>query len=535
MKKKGKFVSIQTKIYRILFLMITIGTVLCSLGTFGVLHKSILEKSKMDYQMLVKNVMFSLNSNVEDIIRCSELILTNKDILAYLQNTYNQKRDYYYFLAQSNVENEVKNIIAMNSDLVESIEIMDRKAEMNSQIVKGFFWQNENLYYCGPFIGEKADQEIGRLVVSIREKELFSSLTALDPESLRVSLSDLSDNYIWGNTEGGNEWEMINQERIENSEWIMTARINKNILEKSIWEVLYTIIILLVSVLAASYFIFKPVLRRITEPLLALTREIKEFKEDGEKITNFTEVSNDEVGMIAVEYEHLVNRLQKLIRRLKKQKETEIHLYMAKINPHFIYNTLYALICVAEKKHETEIAQKIEGVTNILCLSLYSKPESSHTVREEIEAINQYLDILKYKYGEGILVEWNLEPGMEEESIHVLLLYPLVENAVFHGLSQIQDKHLIITFEENPEEKRICVEDNGIGMSREEIYTVYNRFEKWLNKIEEEELDEEENIHMGLLNLRLRLYFLYGDDAALTIESQKGKGTKVVIQIRKKR
>ena len=102
---------------------------------------------------------------------------------------------------------------------------------------------------------------------------------------------------------------------------------------------------------------------------------------------------------------------------------------MAKINPHFIYNTLYALICVAEKKHETEIAQKIKGVANILCLSLYSKPESSHTVREEIAAINQYLDILKYKYGEGIQAEWILPPGMEEESINVLLLYPLVENA----------------------------------------------------------------------------------------------------------
>lgn len=97
MKKKGKFISIQTKIYRILFLMITAGTILCSCGTFGVLYKSILEKSKMDYQMLVNNVMFSLNSNVEDIIRCSELIITNRDVIAYLKNTYDKKRIIFIF------------------------------------------------------------------------------------------------------------------------------------------------------------------------------------------------------------------------------------------------------------------------------------------------------------------------------------------------------------------------------------------------------------------------------------------------------
>lgn len=127
MKKKGKFISIQTKIYRILFLMITAGTILCSCGTFGVLYKSILEKSKMDYQMLVNNVMFSLNSNVEDIIRCSELIITNRDVIAYLKNTYDKKKDYFYFLAQADIEREIKNITTMNSDLVDYIMIVDRK------------------------------------------------------------------------------------------------------------------------------------------------------------------------------------------------------------------------------------------------------------------------------------------------------------------------------------------------------------------------------------------------------------------------
>ena len=72
--------------------------------------------------------------------------------------------------------------------------------------------------------------------------------------------------------------------------------------------------------LAISYLLFKPVLRKITEPLIALTKEIKNFKEDGEKTSFLIEVSNDEVGMIAEEYERLVNRIQKLIRRLQNRR-----------------------------------------------------------------------------------------------------------------------------------------------------------------------------------------------------------------------
>ena len=218
MKKKGKFISIQTKIYRILFLMITAGTILCSCGTFGVLYKSILEKSKMDYQMLVNNVMFSLNSNVEDIIRCSELIITNRDVIAYLKNTYDKKQDYFYFLAQADIEREIKNITTMNSDLVDYIMIVDRKKMPVSfdgtleypsenegvlnQSARGFFWQGEELYYSCPFVGEQTDQEIGRLYVAVKETKMFSALAVPDQTSLRVSLTDRDNNYVSGNADG---------------------------------------------------------------------------------------------------------------------------------------------------------------------------------------------------------------------------------------------------------------------------------------------------------------------------------------------
>ncbi len=545
---KKKFVSIQAKIYRISFLMISVGSILCSFGTFGVLYRDILEKTKMDYQAVVNNVAWAFNSNIEDIIRCSEQIITNQSMISYLQNMFDGEQNYQYFLARSNIDQDLKSAAAMNSGLVENITIIDRNGERMSygmesfdtpqipvsemQEMRGFYRHGEALFYSCPFVGSRPDEAIGMLLIDIREKEFWGALDTLDDSSLYIQMKDGQGSTIADSGVQDGNWEFIGQQTLV-SGWQMSASINRDILADSLRSALFMILGILVSVLAVSYLLFRPVLRRITEPLVALTKEIKEFRPENDNEIVLTEISNDEIGTIAREYERMVRRIRRLVLRLKKQKETEVHLYMSQVNPHFIYNTLYALICVAEKKNEPEIAEKIRGVADILCLSLYSGPESTHPIKTEMDAINQYLDILKYKYGEGIHVRWILKPGMEEKEIHVLLLYPLVENAVFHGLSQAKEKCLTIKIGENDREEFFEVEDNGTGMSQEEIYAIYDRFEQWRDRMGEEDFDEEqENTCMGLFNLMLRLFFLYGEKARLEIKSAKGKGTRAIIRIK---
>ena len=370
---KKKFVSIQAKIYRISFLMISVGAMLCSFGTFGVLYQDILEKTKMDYQAVVNNVAFSINSNAEDIIRCSEQIITNQSVISYLQDMYAKEQNYQYFLARSNIDQDLKSAAAMNSGLVENITIIDRKGEQISygmessdalQIpvseARGFYRKGEELCYGCPFVGNRPDEAIGRLLINIRDEEFFGALDTLDDFSLYIQLRDSQGNRVADSGAEEGNWEFIGQQTLAPG-WQMSAEINRDILTDSIQKALFMIVSLLVSVLVISYLLFRPVLRRITEPLVALTKEIKEFRPENDKEIAFEGISNDEIGMIAREYEKMVHRIRSLVLRLKKQKETEVHLYMSQVNPHFIYNTLYALICVAEKKNELEIAEKISG------------------------------------------------------------------------------------------------------------------------------------------------------------------------------
>jgi two-component system sensor histidine kinase YesM len=373
---------------------------------------------------------------------------------------------------------------------------------------------------------------VGRLFIEIKKEKFLGTLETTEESDVEFLVTDSKGRYIAG-TNKQKGWELVSSKKISGTDWLMTTKVNENILEESIQKAAGMVFMVWFSVLAVSYFIYQPILKRLTQSLLAITEEIRNFKTGNEKFNSSVKSSNDEVGMIAEEYQKMESRIRKLVRRLKKQKETEINLYMAQINPHFIYNTLYALICVAEQKQETEIADKIKGVADILCLSLYSKPDTLHTVREEREYIEQYIDILRYKYGEGVKVKWDVKAETEEKLISVLLLYPLVENAIFHGLLSVEDKQITIRIEQIEDELRILVADNGIGMTQEEIYTIYNRFEQWIDKIETEDFDvEAETEHMGLFNLKMRLYFLYGERAFLKIDSTKGKGTKVQIFIK---
>lgn len=548
MIEKKRFISIRTKIYLAAVLMITMGSVLCSFGTFWVMHKDILEKTKMDYQIIVNNTLHSLETNVNDIIRCSELIVTDQDVISYLKDFYDRKQDYAYFLKQSNMHRVMKNLFAMNSEILNNISIIDRKGNIFSyngteqnfmkaqetveMTWNGFYFENGNLYYTCSIIGKNENDKTGRLFIEIKKEKFLEALETINTPDLELLVTDGNGRNIAG-IDKQKGWELVGSKKISGTDWLVTAKVSEYILEESLRKAAGMVFIVWLSVLVVSYLIYRPILKILTESLLAIAKEIRNFKTGNEKFSSSIRIPNDEVGIIAKEYQKMESRIRQLVRRLQKQKETEINLYMAQINPHFIYNTLYALICVAERKQETEIADKIKGVADILCLSLYSKPDSLHTVKEERECIEQYIDILRYKYGKGVKINWDMKPEIEEEMISVLLLYPLVENAVFHGLSQVEDKQITIRIDRLANELQILVADNGIGMTQEEIYKIYNRFEQWIGKIETEDFDiEVEKDHMGLFNLKMRLYFLYGESASLKIDSIKGKGTKVQISIK---
>lgn len=544
-----KFVSIRMKIYAVTFLMIILGALFCSVGTFAVMQKSVVDKARSDYKLIANNLASAVNDNMTEIARYSELLSTDSNAIRYLQEVDGTDMGYELFLWQAQIAERVDFIRAMGSRLIKQLYICDRQGEallyrdretygqfFSSELREhldesGFFECGGELYHISQMIGPDSLEKIGKVIIKIDEENFLSPLERVAEEHFYAALQTGETGTVWKNAEDGPDYELIDSIPLQQDGWRVITKIDRSVLMHDLLPIGCSVAVILVLVLLVSYFVIQLTLDYIIRPLLQLTDEIRQFDlDDTRQMARIA--SNDEVGVIAAEYRRLVERIRNLVVKLKKQKQKEVDLYMAQINPHFIYNTLFALICVAEQDGRSDIAEKIKDVSNILCFSLYHQIDSYHTIEQEMVYIDKYLGILKYKYGKGIVFRWDVPEELRSERIGVLLLYPLVENAVFHGLAGRQEKRLCVRMRPEGTEIRITVEDNGCGMSAEEIFGIQSRLEQTMREVRGE--DTEVNIdktHMGLQNLRLRLWFLYGEPARIGIESGKERGTRVTINI----
>lgn len=202
------------------------------------------------------------------------------------------------------------------------------------------------------------------------------------------------------------------------------------------------------------------------------------------------------------------------------KKQLQILAYRNQINPHFLYNTFECIRDMAlyyEVEDIAEISMALSKVFRFAC-----KAENIVTIQQEVEYIYEYSKIIGYRFMDKIEVEVELEPGVEEKSVIKLLLQPLVENAVFHGLEQTMDGGEVYVhvglFGGNYLE--ISVEDNGCGISQEKLQQIKDT----LNESKKEK-------GIGLANIYQRLHLFYGEDVIFDIQSRVGEGTKVRIVI----
>jgi len=208
------------------------------------------------------------------------------------------------------------------------------------------------------------------------------------------------------------------------------------------------------------------------------------------------------------------------------QQIMEYKMLASQINPHYLYNTLETIRMKALTMGNKEVADCIKILGKTLRYVLQNTGTTSTTLAKEIEHVENYLAIQKLRFGERINYFINIEEGLETSKYVVLplLLQPIVENAVVHGLENIDSKGLIdISVSHNDfEELQITISDNGMGMKPEE-------FEKMQQKLKTPNLKLESSI--GVYNISERIRLHYGEEYGLHLESEYGKGTKVTIYL----
>ena len=212
-------------------------------------------------------------------------------------------------------------------------------------------------------------------------------------------------------------------------------------------------------------------------------------------------------------------------------KDAELRLLQEQINPHFLYNTLDAIIWMTEAGENQKAIQIIQELSSFFRISL-SKGESIITIKNEREHVKNYLEIQRFRYQDILDYEIDMNEDILEYHIQKLTLQPIVENAIYHGIKNKRGGGKI-TVEGDFQGDDIIfrVRDNGIGMKEEEL----TKFRDYISgKIELDNSDKNKSgSGFGMANVEKRIEMMYGPDYGVTVESKYNEGTIVTVLIPK--
>ncbi|WP_426452101.1 sensor histidine kinase [Paenibacillus sp. S-38] len=264
--------------------------------------------------------------------------------------------------------------------------------------------------------------------------------------------------------------------------------------------------------------------RSIVKPVHKLIRLMKRV-EGGEFNKEITLQQEDEIGQLARTFNHMSGRIEHLIHEVSRekisQKEMELQMLKMQINPHFLYNTLESIRMVAESRQAPDAADMAFSLGEILRYGI-NRSSDLVTVREEIYHLEQYMLLQKIRFEEMFSIVLDIRQEMMDMRMLKVILQPLVENAIIHGITNRSSGGLIevrgysvgdhLIFE-------VC--DNGKGMPEEQAAALNRSFRH----------PEEGTTSIGLHNVNKRIQLYYGEAYGLEIISTPGVGTNIFVTI----
>jgi two-component system sensor histidine kinase YesM len=238
-----------------------------------------------------------------------------------------------------------------------------------------------------------------------------------------------------------------------------------------------------------------------------------------------------ELKELGEQINQMADKLETLIEQVRQKQDNlaraELRTLQAQINPHFLYNTLDTIVWQAESGKGEEVVRLTRNLSDFFRISLSSGADWI-PVSQELKHVSAYLSIQQTRYRDILNYEVDSPEGMENVYMLKLLLQPLVENALYHGIKNKRGMGEIQIRAEEKDEKDLLliVEDDGIGMDAESL-------EHLRGIIAGEIRPAEDNSGFGMSNVAERLRLNYGEKAAIFVDSEYGRGTKVQILIPK--
>jgi two-component system sensor histidine kinase YesM len=304
--------------------------------------------------------------------------------------------------------------------------------------------------------------------------------------------------------------------------WTVVSYIPYDDLFLSTENILWTTILMAALLLGVCLGISHIITRSITLPLNALVNSVT--KASTVKFeTPLADEADDELGYMAKAYNEVVLEVKDLITKVegeqKAKRKAEVKMLQAQINPHFLFNTLDSLRFAASMSNAHSVSNGLSALSHLLRNSIVSS-EPVISLNQEIKNIRDYLTIQTIRYGNCFSFKADLDDKAGQGKIMKLLLQPIVENSIIHGLKDDDETEIEINLSAKVENgiTFISISDDGKGFDPEE------KMDRSTNRFKSSKLSG-----IGLENVKERLKLQYGDSQSFDLESSPGGGTTVEI------
>lgn len=564
--------KIGTKII-VCYFIISVISISFSTVIYQEINKRIMTQKvgEMAVQTL-KTIDSNLKLLIDTVNNESKILLSNQNI----QNVLKNGNEYFNYNSQTTVNRNLTELIQSNM-FISSVYIfdnygnryfVDKKAykSFNLQDMENSYWYDELQKAKGGYLlksnGGKlfnqpnqrvvsiirvindleSQKPIGTMVINIPEEAIEKSFKNITEKGdigilLRdqnnsdiIRTKDLSDNYI----KESDEYELKENhyyhiEKVKGNNYIISYF--KNDFNFTIISVvpfseiskqsnIYMLVILgmlfLSSIMSFSGLII--VSSSITRPINKLIKSMKAV-ENGEFRKVNIETGNDEIGKLKNVYNTMIYKIENLIEQIKKEqkikRKAELNVLQSQIKPHFLYNSFDAISCLALEGRNDEVYKIIKALGNFYRTSL-SNGKEVVTVEEELRTVKSYITIQQIRYDNIFTINMDIDEMANEYKILKLVIQPLVENSIYHGIKPTRRKgKIFISTSLKNGYVEIVVQDDGVGISEDKLQRIMKQSTKGI----------------GLPGTMERLNIFYNGKSKFEVESKINVGTKITIYI----
>jgi len=552
----------------ILLVIVTITPIiLIGFTSYYWLYKVQIEKISTNYEFMVNNEKQALEKALSNLSSVSQLLVVDgglgDDVIDYLTTTDPVEKTAWFF----NIDKSLTNIIYSNPNVnalffylpeyenAIQFDTAPLRPEITlhrfDEIPYDVLYQANQLSYHAPHTSALLGYD--ELVISLArtidygvEKQytiyletkfldLIHSATEGTAEGTSIKLltaadgtvkySDIPQSVAVG-TKLGDVGKQLKSFKLfssnQTSGWSLYSLVPLGEYQKEIqqWQrqlLLMVGLSLLVTIAAASY-----IWRMVYRPLQKINREIKRFSNNQTEGTDL-QSNMQEFDMLFSNFRNMREKIVELIfeveQKEKRRGELEVEKLMSQINPHFLHNSLNTIQWLARANGQSEIYNLVKVFTRVLHYNL-GKSSMIVTIKEEIVALHDYIELQNIRYDYRFKVQIEAEPELEKASIPRFVLQPLVENALYHGLMSEHGDIIVRIDRAMTGYIGITVSDNGKGIPQEKI-----------KELLENDGNRKTGLGIGLNYVRKMLDVYYDNQAKMSIESVLDEGTSIRIVI----